>query len=142
MQPDKSFYRFFAKCLLKFSIMRLITLLFAISFGQLLYAQCEMFPVLNLGNDTLLCPGQTITFQLPSGYQYHSWGNGSNSSQFTVSQTDTVILSVSNETPNLVVNGNFESVTPDLQALTFTELVAPGACFQTRVNTQSLPHRI
>ena len=109
MQPTKSFYRFFAKCLLDFSIMRLISLLLTIGLSQLLHAQCELFPILNLGNDTLLCPGQTITYQLPSGYQYHSWGNGSNSSQFTVSQTDTVILSVSNETPNLVVNGDFES---------------------------------
>ena len=109
MQPTKSFYRFFARCLLKFSIMRLITLLLTLGLAQLLHAQCEMFPILYLGNDTLLCPGQTITYQLPSGYQYHSWGNGSNSSQFTVSQTDTVILTVSNETPNLVVNGDFES---------------------------------
>lgn len=76
---------------------------------QIAQAQCEQFPVLNLGPDTLLCPGQTITYTLPPGYQYHNWGNGSNSSQFTVSQTDTVILTVSNETPNLVVNGDFES---------------------------------
>lgn len=76
---------------------------------QIAQAQCEQFPVLNLGPDTLLRPGQTITYTLPPGYQIHNWGNGSNSSQFTVSQTDTVILTVSNDRPNLVVNGDFES---------------------------------
>ena len=73
------------------------------------YSQCESFPILDLGNDTLLCQGSTITYQLPAGYDFHSWQNGSNSSTFTVTGPDTVILSVSNSTPNLVINGDFEN---------------------------------
>jgi hypothetical protein len=73
------------------------------------YGQCETFPVLDLGNDTLLCEGTTLTFQLPAGYDFHTWQNGSNSSTYTVTGPDTVILNVSNSTPNLVVNGDFEA---------------------------------
>lgn len=87
----------------------LLNILIGFPFAQLSFGQCENFPILNLGNDTLLCQGSTVTFQLPSGYDFHSWQNGSNSSTFTVTGPDTVILSVYNSTPNLVTNGDFES---------------------------------
>lgn len=74
------------------------------------YAQCSSFPVLNLGNDVMLCNGQSVNFNVPSGYDYFSWNIVSgNPTTVTVNSTQTVVLNVQNLTGNLVINGDFES---------------------------------
>lgn len=74
------------------------------------FAQCSQFPVLDLGPDTVLCNGQTITYTVPSGYDYHSWSvSPGNQADVTIATPTTLILNVLNYTGNLVVNGDFES---------------------------------
>ncbi len=78
--------------------------------GSSAYGQCGSFPVLDLGNDVMLCQGQTVDFTVPAGYDFHSWNvTSGNPATVTISGTQTVILEVQNSTGNLVVNGDFEA---------------------------------
>ncbi|MDR0802538.1 gliding motility-associated C-terminal domain-containing protein [Fluviicola sp.] len=73
-------------------------------------SQCEQYPVLNLGNDTILCHGTSITYIVPGGYDSHNWNIGAgNQPSVTITSPTTLILNVANSTPNLVVNGDFEA---------------------------------
>jgi len=80
-------------------------------FGTSSFAQCSGFPTLDMGNDVVLCQGQSVDFTVPPGYDYFSWNIVSgNPTSVTVSTSTTVILNVQNiTTTNLVVNGDFEA---------------------------------
>lgn len=88
-----------------------ITIAFLLSVIQYVTAQCGSFPVLDLGNDTTLCQGQTLDITAPSGYDYISWNIVSGTpTTVNISSPQTVILQVQNiTTNNLVVNGDFEA---------------------------------
>ncbi len=73
-------------------------------------SQCGQYPVLNLGNDTILCHGASITYTVPSGYDAYNWNVApGNQQSITVTSPTTLILNVANYTQNLVVNGDFEA---------------------------------
>ncbi|MNU69881.1 hypothetical protein D3C71_592790 [compost metagenome] len=73
-------------------------------------SQCEQYPVLNLGNDTILCQGASIAYAVPSGYDSYNWNVGAgNQPSVTITTPTTLILNVANYTQNLVVNGDFEA---------------------------------
>nr|WP_294859488.1 gliding motility-associated C-terminal domain-containing protein [uncultured Fluviicola sp.] len=83
---------------------------------------CSQYPPLNLGNDTMLCPGASITYTVPAGYDYYNWNIApGNQSSVTITSPTTLILNVANYTQNLVVNGDFESGNTD-----FTTGYGPG----------------
>jgi gliding motility-associated-like protein len=73
-------------------------------------SQCGQYPVLNLGNDTLLCQGQSLTLNVPSGYDLTQWNIApGNQPSITITLPTTVVLNVQNfGSTNLVVNGDFE----------------------------------
>jgi gliding motility-associated-like protein len=74
----------------------------------------------NLGNDTTLCPGQTIW--LNAGvYDNYLWNNGSTNSTKYVNTAGTYSVRVGLLGPNQVVNGNFEA-----GATGFTTAYTPG----------------
>lgn len=79
--------------------------------SNLASAQCGSYPVLNLGNDIILCQGQTVDLTVPPGYDYFSWNVVSgNPTTITISSAQTVILEVQNiDNTNLIVNGDFEA---------------------------------
>jgi len=54
-------------------------------------------PVLNLGIDQSLCPGELITLTPGIPNVQYSWQDGSNGSSFQTTQQTTVILTISNE---------------------------------------------
>lgn len=74
-------------------------------------SQCGQYPVLNLGNDTLLCQGQSLTLNVPSGYDFAQWNIAPGNQQtVTITSPTTVVLNVQNYgATNLVVNGDFEA---------------------------------
>ncbi len=75
-------------------------------------AQCSQYAPINIGSDTVICQGQTVTFSVPTNTTYDDfiWWNGAFSNAVTISQPDTVILQVLNlPQTNLIVNGDFES---------------------------------
>lgn len=71
---------------------------------------CSQYPPLNIGNDTLLCQGASITYTVPAGYDTYNWNIGAGNQQsVTITSPTTLILNVANYTQNLVVNGDFEA---------------------------------
>lgn len=73
-------------------------------------SQCGQYPVLNLGNDTILCQGASMTYTVPSGYDAYNWNIApGNQPSVTITSPTTLILNVANYTQNLVVNGDFEA---------------------------------
>lgn len=85
----------------------LFPLVFTCFFAQ---AQClNSGEILNLGADTLLCQGQTLTLSAPTGYDSSAWSTGSNSETITINSAGTYSVSAFVLGDNIVVNGDFES---------------------------------
>jgi gliding motility-associated-like protein len=51
---------------------------------------------LNLGNDTILCPGEKIIINAPSGFTNYLWSTGSTNSSITITSTGKYTLQVTN----------------------------------------------
>jgi gliding motility-associated-like protein len=51
---------------------------------------------LNIGNDTILCEGDSLLLHSPSGIQNYSWSNGATSPTITITNNDTVSIQVQN----------------------------------------------
>lgn len=89
---------------------KVLGVVFAVLAWSTVEAQCGQYPVLNIGNDTMLCQGASITYAVPSGYDSYNWNVGTgNQPSVTITSPVTLILNVANYTQNLVVNGDFES---------------------------------
>jgi len=73
-----------------------------------LNAQCSQYPILELGNDTVICAGNNFVLQIPNSYQNYNWSTGSTASSITISTGGLYTLEVTNVGNNLVVNGDFE----------------------------------
>lgn len=84
-------------------------ILFTCLFTNYLFGQCDTFPVLEIGNDTTLCQGTSITYNLPPGYDTYEWSTGTIGTSITVNSPTTIWLQVGNVSPNLVTNGDFEA---------------------------------
>ncbi|MES2587966.1 MAG: gliding motility-associated C-terminal domain-containing protein [Bacteroidota bacterium] len=81
-------------------------------FSSKAFAQCSgNEPVVFLGNDTILCQGQSLNLTAPNGYDVYSWSTGATNTGINVNSAGTysveTILFSGND--NLVVNGNFEA---------------------------------
>lgn len=63
----------------------------------------------DLGVDTILCDGQSITLDAGAGYDYYEWHNDDDTQTFLADTTGQYIVKVSNIGDNLVINGDFES---------------------------------
>ena len=51
-------------------------------------------PAVNLGNDTMLCPGDSLTLQANPGFPFYQWSTGGTSSSITVSGANTYSVTV------------------------------------------------
>lgn len=73
-----------------------------------LVAQCGTLAP-NLGNDTTICQGQSVTLY-PGAFTSYLWDNNSTASTRSVTQNGTYWVKVGNldTTTNLIVNGDFE----------------------------------
>lgn len=72
------------------------------------FGQCgPSFVPLNLGNDTTLCQGQSLSIGATSTYDTYLWNTGNMNPTITVTNPGTYTLNVSTLGQNLVVNGNF-----------------------------------
>jgi gliding motility-associated-like protein len=98
----------------------------------LLFAQSSTFaqcngnePTIELGNDTILCQGQTLTLVAALGYDYYQWSTGSFSNQITVSASGTYNVSAGLTGSNLISNGNFQGGTTAISN-NFTSSYIPG----------------
>ena len=58
-------------------------------------SQCGQYPVLDIGNDTMLCQGASITYPLPAGYDSYNWNIGTgNQPSVTITSPTTLILNI------------------------------------------------
>jgi len=101
-------------------------LLFSISISSS-FGQCTgNEPTINLGNDTILCFGQTIGLSVPAGYDFYQWSNGSTSTGINVTQPGTHwVLGGNIGTNQLILNGDFEGGTT-AASNNFTTAYVPG----------------
>ncbi|MBP6090240.1 MAG: gliding motility-associated C-terminal domain-containing protein [Crocinitomicaceae bacterium] len=108
---------------MKFSLFISIILLFLTTDT---FAQCTgNEPIVNLGNDTVLCNGNTLTLSAPSGYQFYNWTGGSHVNQITVADSGWYKVETGNIGANIVLNGNFQAGTTNT-ANSFTTQYIPG----------------
>jgi gliding motility-associated-like protein len=82
-------------------------------------------PTLSLGNDTVLCAGQSLTLTAVPGYDYYNWSNGSSQTTVVVSANGTYAVSAGVLGQNLVLNGNFQGGT-SAATNNFTSSYIPG----------------
>lgn len=83
---------------------------FFLVFATFSSAQCNQFTVPDLGNDTILCPGETLQLDL-SGLANSPtvvWEDGSQTATRTISTPGTYSVEVLYLTGNIVQNGDFE----------------------------------
>jgi gliding motility-associated-like protein len=68
-------------------------------------------PVVDLGNDTVLCQGQSLVLQAPVGYEAYLWSNNTTNTSYTITSPGTYILDATILTGgnNLVINGDFSA---------------------------------
>lgn len=76
-------------------------------FNQNGQTQCN--PISNfLGNDVSLCQGEEVVLNVPINYPNFIWSTGEINQTITINQTTEVILTLSELSGDLVVNGDFE----------------------------------
>ena len=80
---------------------------FVISAFSIAYSQCSSYPVLELGNDTILCSGDN-TRSATVRIRWLYLVNGAFTNSITVSTPGTYSVEVTNVSGNLVTNGDFE----------------------------------
>lgn len=90
-------------------------------------AQCNgSEPTIDLGNDAILCQGELLELNAPSGFDYYNWSNGSAADSLIVSSTGAYFVEAGIIGGNLVLNGNFQGGTT-AAANNFTTAYAPGS---------------
>jgi gliding motility-associated-like protein len=104
----------------------LIVVFYLVVSKSALLAQCTgNEPPIELGNDTILCQGQTLNLVAALGYDYYQWSTGSFSNQITVNSSGTYVVSAGLTGNNLILNGNFQGGTTAV-ANNFTSSYIPG----------------
>jgi gliding motility-associated-like protein len=71
--------------------------------------EVEIMPDLDLGNDTTICAGSTVTLDAGPGFDEYLWSNNATTQTITVSTAGTYSVDVTSSLGNLIQNGDFES---------------------------------
>ena len=94
--------------------------------GAYSFSQCNgSEPVINLGNDTVLCNGQSLSLNAPAGFDYYMWSNGSVLNNISVNTPGVYSVAGSIVGSNLILNGNFQGGTT-AASNSFTSAYVPG----------------
>lgn len=84
-------------------------------------------PVVNLGSDFNLCPGESATLDAGSGHPVYAWSTGATTQQITISTAGTYTVTVEN-TDGCVASSSITSSVPP--AMTIVSNVVPASCGQ------------
>jgi len=71
--------------------------------------EVEIMPDVDLGNDTTICAGATVTLDAGPGFDEYLWSNNATTQTITVGVAGTYSVDVSSSLGNLIQNGDFES---------------------------------
>lgn len=85
-------------------ILTLVSLIITISFAN---AQCVTS--INIGNDTTICSGTTLTISAPSGLNSYLWSTNATTPSINVNSAGTYIVNTTSIATNVVTNGDFSS---------------------------------
>jgi gliding motility-associated-like protein len=89
-------------------------------------AQCNgSEPVINFGPDTILCQGQTLALNAPSGFNFYQWSTGTTGANITVTADGTYSVNAGLIGSTIILNGNFQGGTTTA-ANNFTTAYGPG----------------
>ena len=89
--------------------MKFILILTVLITGNQLFAQCNgSEPQINLGNDTVLCTGETLNLLVQPIYDFYSWSTGSSNNSITVNSSGVYSVNASIIGANVILNGDFE----------------------------------
>lgn len=83
------------------------SLLFILLIKYISFSQCNLPPI-NLGNDTILCNGQSLDLLIGDMYFNSSWNNGVQGNGITVTEAGTYEVTSAFQGNNLIINGDFE----------------------------------
>lgn len=64
---------------------------------------------IDLGNDTTICAGETVTLTAPTGFPMYNWSTGASSQSITVGAAGVYACSVTYPTGNMATNPNFSN---------------------------------
>jgi len=107
-------------------LMKTIFLAITLLVGTYTFAQCNgNEPVVNLGNDTVLCNGQSLYLSAPAGFDFYNWSNGSTLNNITVNSAGTYSVIGSVVGTNTILHGDFGGGTT-AAANNFTTAYIPG----------------
>ena len=82
--------------------MKFILILTILITGNQIFAQCNgSEPQINLGNDTVLCTGETLDLLVQPIYDFYSWSTGSSNNSITVNSSGVYSVNF-HKKPNLV----------------------------------------
>ena len=89
--------------------MKFILILIILITGNQIFAQCNgSEPQINLGNDTVLCTGETLDLLVQPIYDFYSWSTGSSNNSITVNSSGVYSVNASIIGANVILNGDFE----------------------------------
>ncbi len=89
--------------------MKFILILTILITGNQIFAQCNgSEPQINLGNDTVLCTGETLDLLVQPIYDFYSWSTGSSNNSITVNSSGVYSVNASIIGANVILNGDFE----------------------------------
>ena len=89
--------------------MKFILILTVLIIGNQIFAQCNgTEPQINLGNDTVLCNGETLDLFVQPIYDFYSWSTGSSNNSITVNSSGVYSVNASIIGANVILNGDFE----------------------------------
>jgi len=107
-------------------LMKTFFLAIALLVGTYTFAQCNgNEPVVNLGNDTVLCNGQSLYLSAPAGFDFYNWSNGSTLNNITVNAAGTYSVVGSVVGANTILHGDFGGGTTTASN-NFTTAYIPG----------------
>lgn len=107
-------------------LMKTFFLAIALLVGTYTFAQCNgNEPVVNLGNDTVLCNGQSLYLSAPAGFDFYNWSNGSTLNNITVNAAGTYSVVGSVVGANTILHGDFGGGTT-AASNNFTTAYIPG----------------
>lgn len=66
-------------------------------------------PVMNLGPDTTICDGASLTINAPAGFDNYTWSTGATTQSINVTQAGTYFVDASVQMGNTISNGDFEN---------------------------------
>jgi hypothetical protein len=90
----------------------IFALTFLVSIALTANSQCNgSEPVIDFGPDTVLCQGQTLGLNAPSGFNFYQWSTGTTGPNITVTTDGTYSVNAGLIGSTIILHGDFQGGT-------------------------------